>query len=176
MLVNRAFLGLTSVLLVTAGCAQTPIPTAPEAPSSEPAQAAEETYSVQQVGPRIRPGVRPVGPGSFGVRRPGWWGQYNWRYGTPRPRFFGVRPFIRDRYILVGGYYYPYYEEFDYAYPIYSMPYVLVANQYLPVYTLAAPIYGPQYFPLRRARFFSHRGGRHLGVYGGYGRGFGRRL
>jgi hypothetical protein len=173
MPVNRAFLGLTSVLLVTAGCAQAPIPTAPEATSSEATPAAaDQTYSVQQVvGPRIRPGV----PGTFGMRRPGWWGRYDWRYNTPRPHFFGVRPFVRDRYILVGNYYYPYYEQLNYAYPIYSMPYVLVANNYVPVYTLSTPIYGPQYFPLHRARFFSHRGGRHMGVYGGYGRGPGRR-
>lgn len=165
MLNKRVYLGLTSVLLITAGCAQTPLPTAPDASSSKAAPTAEQTYSVQQRGRRIVPGR----PGGFATRRPAWWGRYNWRYATPRPRFFGVNPYVQDRYILVGNYYYPYYEAANYAYPIYTMPYVLVANNYVPFYGLAQPFYGPQFFNLRGSRFFRHRGGRHLGVYGGYG-------
>jgi hypothetical protein len=69
-----------------------------------------------------------------------------------------VHPHVRDAYVLVGPFYYPYYFEGGQVYPVYSMPYALEGRRFVPVYG-TLPTFGPYVFSPESAQRFRHTQG-----------------
>ena len=152
MLGSNRMLILLSALALSVGCAQTP-PSSPailnEAVPAVSESATEvndggSSYEVQQRRDRIgrrgdRFGRRRDRIGwrgdRFGRRwRPDWWGRGTWRGRGYRPWWWGSRRHVINRYVFIGGYYYPYYDYGGYYYPDYDRPYYVYGGGYRPYY------------------------------------------
>lgn len=62
-----------------------------------------------------------------------WWGR-----GT-RPAWWASLPYVTNRYILVGDYYYPFIVYQGYYYPDLSSPHVYADGFYVPYYGIRQP-------------------------------------
>lgn len=135
-------LGLISALAMSIGCAGPLAPTSANAPDENVLKTSDQgSYEVQQRRPRIR---RP-GRYWYGRRgwHPTWWGSRTWYGRGIRPAWWGGR-YVLNRYILIGGYYYPYYLYDGYYYPDYTTPYYYQSGYYYPHYGSQPIGYGQQ--------------------------------
>lgn len=107
------------------GCASVP---------SIPSQEGKNSYQVmQRDGFRDRDDDRGRDrdrDGRYRRYRPNWWGQRLWYGSGVRPYWWGQRAFVTNSFILLGGYYYPFYFVNGNYYPDYTSPYVFVRGRY----------------------------------------------
>lgn len=101
------------------GCATIP---------SDPSREMTNSYQLTQRD-RDRGGDRDR-DGRYRRVRPNWWGQRVWYGPGVRPYWWGQRSYVLNSFILLGGYYYPFYFVNGYYYPDYTSPYVFMGGRY----------------------------------------------
>jgi hypothetical protein len=151
MLISRSWMALVGLGAIAAGCAQSPTASRPDV----------TPYRVQEVTPDWRSGgwAEPIPrfddrPVTAPRRTTGGWGQhYPWRGPGERPSWYGVHPHVRDSFVLIGRYYYPYYFEGGQIYPVYSMPHTMSGHGVTPDYG-PLPAFGPYVVAPASAQLF----------------------
>lgn len=129
-------LGLIGALAIPTGCAT--VPSAPQETTIQNA-ATVEIAQRRRGGDRFRGRDRFRGGDRFRGRdgfrgrwRPNWWGRRSWWGRGTRPYWWNR--WYSNRFIVIGGYYYPYYLNEGYYYPDYSSPYTYTGGVYAPYY------------------------------------------
>lgn len=167
---TRSWLSLAALTLMAAGCAQTPMPTAPQAQAPDDQQAAA-TYSVQAVTTdpttNVTLGRNRIGTtervgqlgmerneriGGLGMERGERMGRLERRedrderferFGRRRPVWWGTYGLPRTRILVNDAYI---------LYGGYYYPYYVVGENVYPIYSMPYVLYGSTYVPyyLRR--------------------------
>ena len=91
----------------------------------------------------------------FRLRRPGWWGRRAWIGRNVRPIWWGRRNYVVNRFIILGGYYYPFFIDDGYYYPDFTSPYVYVNGVYRPHYR-SQPYVSTNAIPARSAQIVNY--------------------
>lgn len=90
--------------------------------------------------PDRRDDDRRVGPPSRRMERPNWWGRRAWWGRGARPIWWGTTPYVSNRYILIGGLYYPFIVYGGFYYPDYSSPHIFANGLFIPFYEARQPM------------------------------------